>query len=84
MKKEEIVKYLIEKGYPVSTAGDIPTFEQSMEAMTDLYNYKKLEWMEIACKWLEDNIFDYPWWDYDAPSFNSDDIVNDFRKAMEE
>ena len=84
MKKEEIVKYLIEKGYPVTTGGDIPTFEQSMQAMTDLCNYKKNEWMETACKWLNDNIFEYPWWDDDAPSFNENDIVKDFRKAMEE
>lgn len=40
--------------------------------------------IERACEWLEDNIFDYPWWDDDAPSFDDDDIVNDFRKAMEE
>lgn len=53
MEKEEIIKYLVEKGYPVTTGGDIPTFEQSMQAMTDLYNYKKNEWMETACKWLE-------------------------------
>lgn len=51
--EEEIIQYLIEKGYPVSTGGDIPTFEQSMQAMTDLCNYKKREWMETACKWLE-------------------------------
>ena len=84
MEKEEIVKYLIEKGYPVTTGGDIPTFEQSMQAMTDLYNYKKSEWIETACKWLKDNIFEYPWWDDDDPSFDDDDIVHDFRKAREE
>lgn len=32
-KEEEIIQYLIGKGYPVSTGGDIPTFEQSMQAM---------------------------------------------------
>lgn len=56
MKKEEIVKYLIEKGYPVTTGGDIPTYEQSMQAMTDLCNYKKREWMETACKRLEEEV----------------------------
>ena len=40
--------------------------------------------IEKACEWLKDNIFEYPWWDDDAPSFNENDIVNDFRKAMEE
>lgn len=31
MDKEDIVKYLTEKGYPVSTGGDIPTFEEAMK-----------------------------------------------------
>lgn len=52
-REEEIIQYLIGKGYPVSTGGDIPTFEQSMQSMTELYNYQKNNWMEIACKWLE-------------------------------
>lgn len=56
MEKEEIIKYLVEKGYPVTTGGDIPTFEQSMQAMTDLYNYKKNEWIETACDWLKEEV----------------------------
>ena len=83
MEKEEIVKYLIEKGYPVTTGGDIPTFEQSMEAMTDLYNYKKSEWMETACKWLINIDFDgYDFRNCDE-SFDNDLFVDAFRKAME-
>lgn len=56
MEKEEIIKYLMEKGYPVQTSGDILTFELSMQAMTDLYNYQKNSWMETACKWLETEV----------------------------
>lgn len=67
MEKEEIVKYLIEKGYPVSTGGDIPTFEQSMQVMTDLYNYKKEEWLETACNWLEKEVAEYT--DIDSETF---------------
>lgn len=52
-RKEEIIKYLMEKGYPISLDGDIPTYEQSMQSMTELYNYQKNNWMETACKWLE-------------------------------
>lgn len=67
MEKEEIIKYLIEKGYPVSTGGDIPTYEQSMQAMTELYNYKKEEWLETACKWLEKEVAEYT--DIDSETF---------------
>lgn len=56
MEKEEIIKYLMGKGYPVSTDGDIPTYEQSMQAITELYNYQKNSWMETACKWLETEV----------------------------
>lgn len=66
MEKEEIVKYLIEKGYPVSTDGDIPTYEQSMQAMTELYNYKENRWIETACKWLEEEVAEYTGIDSEA------------------
>lgn len=46
--------------------------------------WQKEALIKKACKWLEDNIFDYPWWDDDAPNFTTDDIINDFKKAMEE
>lgn len=55
MEKEEIIKYLIEKGYPISIGCDIPTFEESMQAMTELYNYQKNRWIETACNWLDAN-----------------------------
>lgn len=66
VEKEEIVKYLIEKGYPVSTGGDIPTYEQSMQAISELYNYQKNNWMEIACEWLEKEIAEYTGIDSEA------------------
>lgn len=37
-----------------------------------------------ACKWLEDNLFNYPWYDNEAPNFTVNDVINDFKKAMEE
>lgn len=88
MEKEEIVKYLIEKGYPVSTGGDIPTFEQSMQVMTDLYNYKKEEWLETACNWLIKNTYKYIV-DIDDSRLQMSfaytvDMIKDFRKTMEE
>ncbi len=59
MEKEEIVKYLMEKGYPISTSGDIPTYEQSMQIMTEYCNYQKTSWIEKTCKWLEEEAAKY-------------------------
>ena len=78
MDKEDIVKYLTEKGYPVSTGGDIPTFEEAMKGT-----------MKKASKWLREefytskdrdghNILVSASWD------NVEELINDFEKQMEE
>ena len=49
-------------------------------------NNNKMIPLDEACKWIEENIFDYPWWDLDSEpnsNFSAEDIANDFRKAME-
>lgn len=46
--------------------------------------WQKQALIKKACEWLENNLFDYPWYDNDAPNFTIDDIINDFKKAMEE
>lgn len=56
----------VEKGYPVTTGGDIPTFELPMQAMTELYNYKENRWIETACKWLEEEVAEYTGIDSEA------------------
>lgn len=41
--------------------------------------------LDEACKWIEENIFDYPWYPDSEQNtdFSAEDIANDFRKAME-
>lgn len=39
--------------------------------------------IDNACKWIEDNIFDFPWYDSEV-EFSSKDVADAFRKAMEE
>lgn len=46
--------------------------------------WQKQALIKKACEWLENNLFDYPWWNDDAPNFTINDIINDFKKAMEE
>jgi hypothetical protein len=43
----------------------------------------KKEVVSKACEWLEDNLFNYPWYDNEAPNFTINDVMNDFKKAME-
>jgi hypothetical protein len=43
----------------------------------------KKEIISKACEWLEDNLFNYPWYDNEAPNFTINDVMNDFKKAME-
>lgn len=43
----------------------------------------KKEFISKACEWLEDNLFNYPWYDNEAPNFTINDVMNDFKKAME-
>jgi hypothetical protein len=38
--------------------------------------------MENAIKFIEDNIFDYPWYDSES-DFSATDIANDLRKTLE-
>lgn len=44
---------------------------------------EKMVSLDDACKWIEDNIFDFPWYDSEG-EFSSKDVADAFRKAMEE
>lgn len=39
---------------------------------------------EKACEWVENHIFDFPWYDNEHGDFSSKDVANALRKAMEE
>lgn len=41
--------------------------------------------IEKACEWLKDNVNDYlDWYDWEECRVNKDNLLYDFRKAMEE
>ena len=40
--------------------------------------------IEKACEWVENHIFDFPWYDNEHGDFSSKDVANALRKAMEE
>lgn len=53
--EEHIAAYLGKKGWPLSSQG-IPTYEQANKMMQQYYEYKKKQWFEKTCKWLEEDI----------------------------
>lgn len=94
MNKEDIVKYLTEKGYPVSTGGDIPTFEEAIKEAMELYdyfikNYKEDQWMKKAVKWMREEFYTSK--DRDGHNIlisaswgNVEELIKDFKKQTEE
>lgn len=84
-RPQTIAEYLYkEKGYPISLNGEIPTFEETMKDVQTYNDYKAKQWLEKACKWLEQHQEDYD--DYDAwkgDYVNFTSLIIDFRKAME-
>ena len=40
--------------------------------------------LDDVCKWVENYIFDFPWYDNEQGDFSSKDVANALRKAMEE
>lgn len=90
-REEERIQAGIEytcKNKPMCIGGD--AFSKVIDGMNrnpvfeDAAKWADKTMIEKACEWIKDNLFDYPWFDDDAPSFDENDIINDFRKAMEE
>lgn len=44
----------------------------------------KMVRLDDVCNWIENHIFDFPWYDNEQGDFSSKDVANALRKAMEE
>ena len=40
--------------------------------------------LDDVCNWIENHIFDFPWYDNEQGDFSSKDVANALRKVMEE
>ena len=40
--------------------------------------------LDDVCEWIENHIFDFPWYDNEQSDFSSKDVANALRKVMEE
>ena len=68
--KNNIAKYLSERGWPVSTNGVI-TYEDATKSMQSYYEYKRKQWIDRACEFIKENT-----------ALESEFYI-DFRKVME-
>ena len=53
------------------------------EKIKSIREDERKSFLNKACKWIENNIFDFPWYDSEG-EFSSKDVADAFRKAMEE
>lgn len=53
------------------------------EKIKSIREDERKRFLDKACRWIEDNIFDFPWYDSEG-EFSSKDVADAFRKAMEE
>lgn len=72
-------KQLMDMGFSFTTNGDIVTPDQLNEDLKKYLKYQKQKFIEKACKWLKDNMD----LEHDYPNSN-EELIEDFRKAMEE
>ena len=56
-------------------------FEAGVE-WADENSNKDLVNINDVCKWIEDNIWDFPWYDPDKP-LSADDIIKELRRDLE-
>lgn len=54
------------------------------EGLVEEETKPKMVNLDDVCNWVENHIFDFPWYDNEHGDFSSKDVANALRKAMEE
>ena len=54
------------------------------EGLVEEETKPKMVNLDDVCEWIENNIFDFPWYDNEQGDFSSKDVTKALRKAMEE
>ena len=70
-----------------STSHYFPNDEElaAYSAAMQMAKWKEQQMIEKACEWLEDNANEYlDWYDWEQCRVNKDELLHDFREAMEE
>lgn len=58
--------------------GETLTFQSSRYGKKE-----KMVNLDDVCEWVENHIFDFPWYDNEYGDFSSKNVANALRKAME-
>ncbi len=80
MTREEEIQKLIDEEIGIDNYGSLD-FQVGVNYGV---KYADKTMIEKACEWVEENIFDFPWYDNERGDFSSTDIANELRKALEE
>ena len=76
-RREEIEYAWFNKAVQSNHRYDEKTFKEAVE-------WADKTMIDKACEWVENHIFDFPWYDNEQGDFSSKDVANALRKAMEE
>jgi hypothetical protein len=58
--------------------------DEMIEGLVEEETKPKMVSLDDVCDWIENHIFDFPWYDNEQGDFSSKDVANALRKAMEE
>ena len=67
---------------------DYPTdlllpYDNKIKGLVEEETKPKMVNLDDVCNWIENHIFDFPWYDNEQGDFSSKDVANALRKAME-
>ena len=64
--------------------GQFCWIDEMFECLVEEETKSKMVNLDDVCEWVENHIFDFPWYDNEQGDFSSKDVANALRKAMEE
>lgn len=69
----------------VSAEPFISEYEEMYDVGYDAMKWKEQQMIEKVCEWMEENIIDYTYDDYNNTAYiHITELIKDFRRAMEE
>lgn len=78
--RKDLTRLLEKEGYKIYALEEYEEEMKKSEATVEPSMVK----LDDVCDWIENHIFDFPWYDNEQGDFSSKDVANALRKAMEE
>lgn len=84
-KTSYTIKELKDMGFAFDLNGNLLTPTKEEECLNRYIKYREEKLIEKACEWLKENANDYlDWYDWERCRVSVDELLHDFKKAMEE